>query len=375
MKKAILSALFAIITLAIFAQSPLMINYQAVLHDNLGNVLLNEDVSIDVKIIQGSAEGTEVFSETHAASTNDYGQINLVIGTIEPLDAIDWSGDDYFIQIWLDGTEMGTSQLLSVPYALHSKTAETVENLNIVGDETAFDNWDKDATDDFSGDYNDLTNQPTIPENLSELTNDEGFISEFTELDGDPNNEIEMPTDVAEGDMSYYNGSEWVKIVAPTTEPLATYSMEWDIDNNKPYWKTNVDLKSVDFNGTMYIYPVDNSDGVIWGTQGVSAGATSSTDGSSNTDLIVVSEGEGEYAASVCANLVSYGYDDWYLPSIDELDAMYQNQATIDMPSSGLYWSSTESGSNLAKEINFNNGTQIDDGKNFSRKVRCVRRD
>ncbi|PLX06332.1 MAG: hypothetical protein C0596_17840 [Marinilabiliales bacterium] len=132
MKKAILSALFAIITLAIFAQSPLMINYQAVLHDNLGNVLLNEDVSIDVKIIQGSAEGTEVFSETHAASTNDYGQINLVIGTIEPLDAIDWSGDDYFIQIWLDGTEMGTSQLLSVPYALHSKTAETVENLNIV---------------------------------------------------------------------------------------------------------------------------------------------------------------------------------------------------------------------------------------------------
>lgn len=507
MKKTILTALISIIIVIVFAQSPLMINYQAVLHDNLGNVLLNDELSIDVKIIQGSPEGTVVFSETHATTTNNYGIVNLIIGSVESLDGINWNDDDYFIQIWLDETEMGTSQLLSVPYAFHAKTAETVENIEITGLETVFDNWDKDDTDDFSGNYNDLiglpsifdgdynsltnlpvlfagnwsslqgtapdisifnndagyitnpddddadtnneiqdllldgniltitqngsatpidlsiyvdesnyqtltlagtelsilngntvyftnwdtdisddfsgnyndlTNQPTIPivpENLSDFVNDAGFITEYTEIDGDVTNEIEMPTDAEEGDMSYFNGTDWIVIEAPTVEDLATYTMEWDVDNNKPYWKAKIDFPTVEFNGTMYIYPIDNSSSVFWGTQGVTIGADSNTDGESNTDMIVASEGEGEYAASICANLVSYGYDDWYLPSIDELDAMYQNLATIGMPSSGLYWSSTESGSHNVLEILFSNGNQIMDGKNFTRKVRCVRKD
>ncbi len=58
-------------------------------------------------------------------------------------------------------TISGTSELLSVPFALHAKTAESVTNLILSANETAFEGWDKNESDDFSGNYNDLSEKPT----------------------------------------------------------------------------------------------------------------------------------------------------------------------------------------------------------------------
>ena len=89
-------------------------------------------------IQQGSIGGTTVYQETFAPTTNGYGLVNLEIGngTVVSGDftTIDWANGPYFIETAVDvtgGTSyavMGTSQLMSVPYALHANTAENVTN-------------------------------------------------------------------------------------------------------------------------------------------------------------------------------------------------------------------------------------------------------
>jgi hypothetical protein len=92
--------------------------------------------------------------------------------------------------------------------------------------------------------------------------------------------------------------------------------------------------------------PSDQSTGIKWyngsftliGAIGTEVGA-----GKANTDAIVASQGEGSYAAKLCSDLVLGGYDDWYLPSKDELDKLYLHQNAIG-GFSGYYWSSSETG-------------------------------
>lgn len=127
--------LFAITTVLLLAvtllgQTPLSFKYQAVLRDSRGNIKANTPTSININILQGSSSGNVVYSENHYVTTNMYGLINLEIGngmaTKSSFSAIDWGTSTYFIKIFVDGVEMGTDQLLSVPYALNAKTAEKV---------------------------------------------------------------------------------------------------------------------------------------------------------------------------------------------------------------------------------------------------------
>jgi uncharacterized protein (TIGR02145 family) len=120
---------------SLLAQAPQSFNYQAVVRDASGNIIANTQVSMKISILQGSVTGTTVCEEEFNPTTNDFGLVTLAIGSVNTTDfaAIDWSDGPYFIKVELDpagGTsyaEMGTSQLLSVPFALY---AETVENVN-----------------------------------------------------------------------------------------------------------------------------------------------------------------------------------------------------------------------------------------------------
>ena len=156
------------ISTSVMAQTPNQFKYQAVLRNADGTIMANEDVAVDISILQGSASGTSVFTEQHSVTTTAQGLINLNIGSINDLSVIDWSADTYFVEVSINGTVMGTSQLLSVPYALHSKTAENV----------------------FSGDYNDLTNNPAIVDSVTAvLDTTTQFVR--TEVDGSVTNEIQ----------------------------------------------------------------------------------------------------------------------------------------------------------------------------------------
>ena len=135
MKKIILS-LVAIATLALnsLGQAPEGFKYQAVVRDAANLVLNNQSVGIRLTIQQGSIGGTAIYTETFTPTTNAFGLVNLEIGTgttTNDFALIDWANGPYFIETAVDitgGTSysvMGTSQLMSVPYALHAKTAES----------------------------------------------------------------------------------------------------------------------------------------------------------------------------------------------------------------------------------------------------------
>lgn len=139
MKKVILLILFTVFTLNIQAQSPDAFKYQSVVRDAGGNVLANQATGIQVRILKTSATGSEVYKETHSVTSNAFGLINLEIGggdnVVGDFEDIAWGSDSYFLEVAVDpagGTSYsitGSSQLLSVPYALYAKNAGNAESL------------------------------------------------------------------------------------------------------------------------------------------------------------------------------------------------------------------------------------------------------
>jgi hypothetical protein len=117
-----------------FGQTPNMFKYQAVLRDASGNIIANQSKTIVIDILESDLT-TSVFNETQDVTTSAQGLINLNIGSVNTTDLalIDWSNGEYFIQITVDATIMGTSQLLSVPYALYAKNGTKWET-NLYGD-------------------------------------------------------------------------------------------------------------------------------------------------------------------------------------------------------------------------------------------------
>jgi hypothetical protein len=88
----------------------------------------------------------------------------------------------------------------------------------------------------------------------------------------------------------------------------------------------------------------DQSAGIGWGSESTATGATSTEIGAgkTNTETIVSVLGSGDYAAKLCSDLSLGGYDDWFLPSWNELSTMYELRSTIGGFSAAWYWSSTE---------------------------------
>lgn len=135
MKKIILSvALFMAISFNSFAQAPQGFKYQAVIRNASNTIIIDSPIGMEVVIRQGSETGTVVYTETHTVTSNAYGLINLEVGagtTVDDFTAIDWSAGPFFIQTSADLTGgaaydlMGTSQLMSVPYALYAENSGT----------------------------------------------------------------------------------------------------------------------------------------------------------------------------------------------------------------------------------------------------------
>jgi hypothetical protein len=132
MKKLITLFAFAI-TLIATAQAPQGFNYQATVRNTAGQLLLNQSVSFKFSILQNSDTGTVVYSENQTANTDDLGHIALVVGQGTAItgtfSSINWANGSYFLGIELNTgsgfVAMGTTQLLSVPYALHANTANS----------------------------------------------------------------------------------------------------------------------------------------------------------------------------------------------------------------------------------------------------------
>ena len=125
------------------AQAPQGFNYQATVRNSSGDLIINTNVYFQFNVIQGSQTAVPIFTETHYVPTDDLGQVNLVIGqgtaNTGVFSELDWSLGSYYLGIELDTgngyVAMGTTQLLSVPYALYAENSGGTSELPSVGAE------------------------------------------------------------------------------------------------------------------------------------------------------------------------------------------------------------------------------------------------
>ena len=119
----------------IFAQTPEKMSYQAIIRNTDNNLVNNQQIGMQLSILQGTPDGTPVYEEVQYKSTNTNGLLSIEIGTgttSDDFSAIDWANGPYFVKTEIDPTGGSnytittTSQLLSVPYAMHAKTAEKI---------------------------------------------------------------------------------------------------------------------------------------------------------------------------------------------------------------------------------------------------------
>jgi len=236
----------------VIAQAPEKMSYQSVVRNSNNELVTNTQIGMQISILQYTNTGAAVYTETHTPQTNDNGLVTLEIGTGATngdFSVIDWTSGPYFIKTETDinggsnYTISGTSQMLSVPYALFAKNAETANNVSINGDEIAFDGWDKNETDDFDGAYTSLSG---VPVNVSEFTNDAGYLDSYTETD--PIYSTSVAADITADDtvrwgqlnpigdslnILTYDGNNWIaKDLVITTNNTGSGN---SIDNMQPY--------------------------------------------------------------------------------------------------------------------------------------------
>ncbi|MDY0143453.1 MAG: hypothetical protein RBR97_16325, partial [Bacteroidales bacterium] len=254
-----------------FGQSPNSMSYQAVIRNSSDALVTNTQLGMQISILQGSASGTVVYTEIQTPTTNANGLVSIKIGGGAGFSTIDWANGIYFIKTETDPTGgtnytiTGTSQLLSVPYALHAKTAETVSG-GITETDPVFIAWDKSTgisvTESQISDLGTYIETETDPVFIAwdkstgisvtesqisdlgayiETETDPVFIAwdkstgisvtesqisdlgTYIETETDPAVAANFDfTDAAIGDLLQYNGTKWVKV---TPDYISDYTV------------------------------------------------------------------------------------------------------------------------------------------------------
>jgi hypothetical protein len=144
--KKIITLITLSLAIICFAQAqipPQAFNYSAVARDAQSNPIASTTIGVQITILKTSTTGASQYQENHFVNTDQYGLFNLIIGAgavqSGSMSAIDWSADNFYLKVGMDangGTSfltMGTTQLLSVPYALHAATADSVIGSTVGG--------------------------------------------------------------------------------------------------------------------------------------------------------------------------------------------------------------------------------------------------
>jgi len=131
----LLAVLFIGGSLHTMAQAPNLLNYQGVARNAVGNPLPNQKMTLRLSILDNSPTGTVVYTETRTVQTNSGGLFAVQIGSsgttssTGTLEAVKWLAGDKYLQVEIDPAggfsfvNLGSTQLVSVPYALHAVTA------------------------------------------------------------------------------------------------------------------------------------------------------------------------------------------------------------------------------------------------------------
>ena len=137
-----ITTLFIIINMSL-AQSPAGFNYQAIVRDADGNIRADQGISLSFEIQLPT--GSAVYRETHTAITNKFGLANVMIGkgaTADKFTDIDWGSSIHMLKVSIDGVDVGTTQFMSVPYALYALNSGSSSGGSGVGIQSTVDNGD-----------------------------------------------------------------------------------------------------------------------------------------------------------------------------------------------------------------------------------------
>jgi hypothetical protein len=439
-----------LIAVSIFGQSPDKISYQAVVRDATNATVANQVVGMQISILQdGTLEnpGSAVYVETQTPTTNANGLLSIYIGAgtavTGTFGGIAWSDVPHYIKIEIDPsgnntnyTITGTTQLVSVPFALYAKTAGSslmptmtnAERLAISDPATAFMVY----VTDFDGGtvmlYDgskwkelSLIQLRTLPDAPTDVT--------ATATNGEATVSFTAPSNNGGSPITKYTATSNPGNITGTLNPAEGGTITvTDLANGTAYTFTVTATNAIgtsaasaasnsvipapqqvgDFNqgGVVFYLFVDGETGYVEGeshgliaavedqSTGIQwyngsyivtgATATGIGTGAANTTAIIAAQGatETNYAAGLARAYTGGGFTDWFLPSKDELNLMYINKAAINTTitanggaifTTNFYWSSTEYNFGNAWRQDFDNGGQNDDTKNDTYDVRAVR--
>ena len=358
--KNILTTVIALLIIGnLWAQAPNKMSYQALVRDGSNELVTDQPVGMQISILKGSIWGSAVYVETQTPTTNFNGLVSLEIGSGTlvwgDFTTIDWSAGPYFIKTETDPTGgtsytiTGTSQLMSVPYALHANTADS-----IVGG-TSFTEVDGSVTNEIQ----------QLSLNGSVLSITKGDSVDLAAINEVSNNHY-IGEEFGGGVIFYLNedsaGNQHGLIVS--LKNLGT----------TPGWYTSED-------GTEPQY----LSGPLWGLEDVDVpNCESNWDGQANTEALVLAGVGATEAAGLCVNSTDGGFTDWYLPSIYELKALhsqlYAISSTLQIAGESFrdfyLYSSTEGIGNTVKYFIIQEGKVTGGGKNGSgfSVVRAIRK-
>ncbi len=193
MKKALYLIIFLFCATASFAQTPGTFNYQAVLRDASGGILSNTQMLVTIEILQESADGILIYSEEWDIETNSLGLINLEIGSVDPdnFELINWRNGPFFMAVHVNDELLGTSQLLSVPFAMQAQTVvNEKQNIFLDGNQLSITNGSTVTLPNGGSDQ-------TLTIIGHELSISDGntitLPDRYIDADSNPFNEIELP--------------------------------------------------------------------------------------------------------------------------------------------------------------------------------------
>ena len=317
------------------AQAPEKMSYQAVIRNSSDELVKNTQIGIKISILKASASGTAVYVETQTPTTNINGLASIEIGAGTVISGdfatIDWANGAYFVKTETDpsgGTNYSitvTNQLLSVPYALHAKSAET-----IVG-------------------------------GIPEADGSETKINAGANI-----------TVTGTGTTT----SPYIINASGGGAPAAHYIGEI-YGGGIIFW--------IDATGQHGLIAAASDIGVRKWSNGTLRGTGATGDGlyagAMNTPIIIASQiadnQTGDFAAKSCADFVvssdGVDYGDWYLPSKYELNLLYLQKDAVGGFTNGCYWSSTENNQDNAWMKDFQDASFNPDLKDNEYRVRAIR--
>ena len=337
MKKLFLLLTFFAQLFNLLSQAPQSFNYQAVIRDSSNSIISNQDIGVQIAILQGNANGNSVYTEIFSETTNDYGLINLQLGSgisTDDFNTISWENGPFFIETSIDvngGSNyllMGATQIMSVPYAIHSSTSTNSLNDSVQDDDADPNNelqalsLSNDTLYLSNGGFVDLSSYSQDSINVYSAGSGITIINNIISVESCNYNLGQYYSSLG-GVVIYLESNGCHGIVADTAD-LGTFRQPIHEDSDTYFYKCDLDFPYAGKFNTPKIVSLSTS----WGDTAVNC-------------------------AMACQNSTRYGFSDWYAPSLSEL-LLIEQFANLD---SNQYFSSSTVDTEFAG---------VDDGSNVS---------